>query len=155
MIRLIFFLSLSPLFAKDCRDIIARVEKAYGIPEGLLSAIAETESRCRPYAVSRGRQSFYFSTLQETTKFVEDAYRRGFKNLNVGCMQLNYRSHRRSFSNTPEMIHPELNIVHAAKLLKSAYQRYGSWENAVRTYNCGNPYGSKRYWNRIVRIWKS
>jgi hypothetical protein len=157
MVRFIFFMSLglflNKAFAKDCLEIIKRVEKVYNIPNGLLYAIAKKESRCTPYAVSRGRQSFFFSSLKETIPFVQDAYRRGFKNLNVGCMQINFRSHKHSFSNALEMIHPEINIDYAARLLRNAYQRYGSWERAVRVYNSGKPYGSTRYWRSICALW--
>ncbi len=156
MIKYIFLALcfLTQLSAKDCRSILSRVERVYGLPEGILHAIAQVESRCHPYAVSAGGRSHYFSSLPEAAQFVMRLGARK-RNLNVGCMQLNFSSHRHSFADTYEMVHPELNIIHAAKMIIRFYSKYGSWERAVRTYNCGNPHGAKKYWKKVQRAWKT
>lgn len=144
---------LTQLSAKDCKSILSRAEKVYGLPDGLLHAIAHVESRCHPYAVNVGRRSHYFSSLSEAARFVmREGSRR--RNINVGCMQLNFSSHRHSFADTYEMVHPELNIIHAAKMIIRFYNKYGSWEHAVRAYNCGKPYGAEKYWRKVQRAWK-
>ena len=148
-----FFVLIGQLLAKDCREIIARLEKVYNIPQGLLMAIAKVESNCRPYAVSSGRQARYFDSLSAAVRFAEQARGQGRRNVSVGCMQLHFSSHRRSFENAYQMLHPEFNIGYAARMVASLYRRYGSWERAVRAYNCGSPHRARHYWSKVARFW--
>ena len=42
----------------------------------------------------------------------------GVTNIDVGCMQLNYRWHNKFFSNLSEMINPIKNVDYGAKVFK-------------------------------------
>ena len=45
------------------------------------------------------------------------------QNIDIGCMQLNYRYHGRMFKNLNDMTDPEENIYYAGKFLKKLFSQ--------------------------------
>lgn len=131
----------------NCPKIIAYFEKKYGIPEKLMLAIARVESRCRPWAVHHNGASHQFRHVTKALNFLETAT----GNIQIGCMQLDIRSHGRRFRTTEMMMTPYYNIEFAAKLLRRLYKRYGSWERAVSFYHAASPTAQKAYCRKITK----
>lgn len=136
--------ALSPLI-KITKD----AEGKHGIPDNLLTAIAHMESKCSPYAVNARGRGFYFKTKEEAVAFVEQLIEEGTTDINIGYMQLHYPSHKNRFASVADMIDPSHNIAYAAKLLKSLYKTYGSWEKAVERYKSDFCESSRQYQRQV------
>jgi hypothetical protein len=131
----------------DCRKLIAHFEKKYGIPQHLMLAISRVESRCKPWAIHHNGASLQFKQVKTALAFLKTAT----GNIQVGCMQLDCRSHQNKFGSLERMMMPYYNIEFSAKLLRRLYKRYGSWERAVSFYHAVSPEAQKLYCRRVVR----
>lgn len=131
----------------NCQQLTAFFEKKYGIPQHLLLAICRVESRCRPWAVYCNGASKHFRTRKQALDYV----RSSSGNIQVGCMQIDIRSHQQNFKSLEAMITPYYNVEFSAKLLKRLYKRYKSWERAVAFYNAASPVAQARYCKLVSR----
>ncbi|GHS97474.1 hypothetical protein AGMMS50296_4470 [Alphaproteobacteria bacterium] len=140
--------------SSDCEKIIKHFEKKYKIPEGLLLAIAQVESICRPWAVNNFFTSCYFYTQDSALKHIQNLEKAPQLSLSVGCMQINWKAHQKEFKDVSEALQPYTNIQFAAKLLRNLFGRYGSWEEAIRWYNPANRKPNDFYLKKVKRHWK-
>ena len=141
--------------ASEIGNIISKKEIEYGLPAGLLRSIASVESDTKPYAVNKQKKSHYFSSKAEATNCVETALSEGCTNLSIGCMQLHYSSHKEHFRSINDMLTPKQNIDYAARMLKGFYNRYGSWEQAIKHYHAGKRKQNNTYYEKVMRKYKS
>lgn len=138
------------------KDLLKFFEKKYNIPKGLLSAICYVESRNNPWVFNSRGVSYRFSSKNEALKSLERIHKNGFQNNHIGCMQINWPSHKRNFKNIDQLLIPYNNIEYAAKLLVKGYKKNGSWEKAVQYYNSSPKiYKSISYQEKVFRIWKT
>lgn len=135
----------------DCQAIIKHFENEYRIPKNLLAAVATVESRNKPWSVNARGRSHVFPTKNEAVSFIEKQKLRGTKNIYVGCMQICLKSHGKRFQTIDHALTPYNNIRYAAKLLRSLFDRFGSWESALMHYNASSRKVS--YKNRVLAIW--
>lgn len=138
--------------SSDCAVLTRFFELKYGIPNGLLLAIAKVESRCQPWAVNHRCVSKYFKNMDEAAQYVSHL-EKTHKNISIGFMQINWPVHRFSFSNLTEAFTPYTNVQFAAELLCRLYKRYGSWEMAVCWYNPKNKKPNLKYWKKVQANW--
>lgn len=127
-------------------------EVKHGIPENLLMAIAHFESNKSAYAVNARGRGHFFKTKEQAAAFIDKLVKEGYKNINVGCMQLNYAAHRKRFKSLEDMLEPEKNIAYAARLLVSLKRSHGSWERAVEAYKGSFSETSQNYRSRIFSL---
>jgi hypothetical protein len=144
---------ISLVHSTKCPEIITHFEKSLGIPKNLLQAIATVESRKSPWAVFAGGQSAFFKSKEAALKYVNLKNAQGVKVINIGCMQIDYATHKRSFGDVNKIITPYYNIQFAAKYLKRLYQIHGSWADAVRYYNSNDARFNIAYKNRVLAKW--
>lgn len=100
----------------------------YGIPPNILKAVAYQESGWRADAKSFDGQH------------------------GKGIMQIDDRFHQ--FARTNEVWDPVKNIDYGANLLKSLYDKTGSWEAALKRYNGGSSYPPKIMAHAQNQPWK-
>lgn len=124
----------------DCSELIRYFERRYDIPTGLLAAIAWVESRGHLWAINNLSSSRYCKSQEEAIIYVRQLERSNQPSISIGCMQVNWQVHKDQFADLNEALTPYYNIKFAAKLLKSLYKRFGSWEKAIGWYN---PKGNK------------
>jgi len=136
-------------------SVIAKTERIYKIPSGLLSAIAEVESGNRAYALNIAGSSIYAKSLSEAKRIAQQKIDSGATNIDLGLMQLNWRWHGSAFANIEEMLQPEKNIEYAAKLLKSLHLQHGNWQAAIRYYHSSKPRYHLRYSHKVAMHWLS
>lgn len=134
-------------------DYARKAEQDYGIPTGLLSALAFVESKCTPYAVHAKGRGHFFNTKAEAVHFVNTMRAQGVRNIDVGYMQLNVPSHISQFRSIDQMLDIESNIRYAARLLKQLYKRYGNWPHAVERYRSVFCDESRRYQAHVYQVW--
>ncbi len=134
-----------------------RSARENAVPVAVLYAVALTETgqrgRLNAYAMNiHGRPAFN-ETLGEALAAFDRARRRGETLVDLGCMQINYRWHHRSFSSVEEMFEPSRNVDYAARFLRQLRRKEGSWTAAVARYHSGpgNPPAQRRYVCAVIR----
>ncbi len=147
----------------QCEYLAKEAEKKYGLPENILLSISRVESgyrkidgikRAWPWALNAGGDSAYFETKNEALNSLKARVKRGVTNIDVGCMQLNYRWHNKFFNNLSEMMSPDKNVDYGARFLKRLYDRHGSWEKAVKYYHSSKSKFNVRYFKKVKAVWQ-
>lgn len=141
------------LVRSDIQKLIASEEKAKGIPKGILNSIAAVESQHDVYAVNARKKSHKFKTKAEAISFIKRAAKSGEKNISVGCLQLHYGTHKKNFASVEDMLSPKSNVAYAAMLLRSLYDKYGSWERAIKKYHNSKEQYSNLYYRKVMRAY--
>ena len=127
-----------------CEYLAKDAERRYELPENILLSISRVESgyqkvdgvtRAWPWTLNAGGDSAYFQTKEAALDHLKEKTKKGTTNIDIGCMQLNYRWHKKFFNNLDDMMTPEKNVDYSARFLKKLYKRHGSWEKAVKYYN--------------------
>lgn len=157
-----FLISLAfalPAAAQDCATLAARAGTAEGIPDGLLPAIALVESGHAdgkggrapwPWTLNQGGESHYLDSKDQALAVLEDILSTGTTNVDLGCMQLNWRWHAKAFSGPEEMLDPVANTAYAARFLKELKNQLGSWELATAAYHSTDPERGRGYVARVA-----
>lgn len=153
-----------PAAAQDCASLAAQAGLAEGLPDGLLPAIAMVESGHAdgqggrapwPWTLNQGGKSHYLETKDEALSILQDILASGTTNVDLGCMQLNWRWHAKAFSGPEEMLDPVANTTYAARFLKELHHQLGSWELATAAYHSTDPERGRGYLARVAAAQKS
>ena len=161
---LVLFVSAVPLRATtpDCEVLAAEASRQYGVPEGLLVAIARTESgiargqtevRAWPWTANVQGESHYYDSRQEMQAHLDRVIGADISNVDIGCMQLNYHWHGDRFAGLELMLDPHSNVTYAAGYLRQLHDETGSWEGATRYYHSRDPDRGAAYLGRVNRMW--
>lgn len=118
-----------------CRQLIPTIAKEVGVPARVLTAMARVESGHQCFAVNNAGQSLAFKTMQEAKDYAQEQIQQGNENIDLGCLQINWRYHQQHFTNPTQLLHPQNNIRYAAMFLKQLYHTLGSWSKAVAAYH--------------------
>lgn len=129
-----------------CESLIRDAEIKYGIPKGLLKAIALIESGRKistnskklsvwPWTINADGKSYFLNSKNEAIEKVIKLKKNGAKFIDVGCMQVNLHYHKDAFKNLDEAFSPQKNIEYAAKYLTSLKTQLNSWKMAVCYYH--------------------
>lgn len=148
---------------KLCDQAIAAAERRHGLPDGLLGAIALAESgrwskehsarTAWPwtiYAEGRGR---YLPSKAAALAEIRGLRAKGVRNIDIGCMQVNFHFHGEQFDDINQMIDPAYNADYAARFLKDLQGETATWTEAVGFYHSRTPSNSKPYRNRVLDFW--
>lgn len=140
----------------DCRPLAAEAEASFGIPPGILQAIALAESgvggTAWPWTINARGRAFYLRSHQEALAVAEAATRHYGGSIALGCMQVYLRYHGERFSDLGQMLDPAVNVRYAATFLLALQRDHGSWEAAVRHYHASNPAAQATYLCRVLTI---
>lgn len=149
----------APAAAQDCARLAAEAGAEAGLPDGLLPAISLVEAGRGdgnggvapwPWTLNEGGKGMYFDTREEALSYLEDAVARGVTNIDVGCMQLNWKWHSAGFPSAAEMIDPVRNTRYAARFMVELQSRLGSWETAAAAYHSTDPERGERYLQKVL-----
>lgn len=155
----LILLTALPAAAQDCARLAAEAGAAEGIPDGLMPAIALVESGHSdgqggrspwPWTLNRGGESHYLDSKEEALAKLDEILAGGTTNVDLGCMQLNWRWHGQSFSGPDEMLDPVANTAYAARFLKELHAQLGSWELATAAYHSTDPDRGTAYLARVA-----
>ena len=135
------------------KRLIQATEEQYGIPSGLLEAIAFVESGINNHVINIAGKSVIAMNNKEALKIISDARENGIKNIDVGVMQLNYRWHSNAFANIQEILNPKNNIEYAAKFLLRLKKQHGTWYAAICNYHSSKPNHQIKYSYKVVMRW--
>ena len=87
--------------------------------------------------------------------YVEKYTKQGKKNIDLGCMQVNFMYHPNAFKNFNEAFDPDKNVEWAANMLKSLYAKFGTWESAVGYYHSYRKSKRKKYSQKVFNTLSS
>ncbi|MEE9194943.1 MAG: transglycosylase SLT domain-containing protein [Alphaproteobacteria bacterium] len=148
---------------KICSETISRHERAQHIPGQLLSAVALAESGrwdkanrahfAWPWTVTAGGKGRFFTTKAKAIAAVRRLQKRGVRNIDVGCMQINLYYHKSAFATLEEAFDPDLNVAYAARLLRRLNDARRSWTMAVGLYHSSSRSRHYRYRRKVLRFW--
>jgi soluble lytic murein transglycosylase-like protein len=128
--------------ADPCGAAIERAARLTGVPVPLLRAIGEVESGVQisekriswPWAVNDGRR-LLFRNRETAAAHVEALIAAGRPNVDIGCLQVNWRWHAEAFEAPAQLLDPATNALYAARYLAALRQELGSWAAAVSAYH--------------------
>jgi hypothetical protein len=148
-----------------CHQYIPYYEKALRIPSRLLESIALTESARQypgtkmtvawPWTVMAEGRGRYYNTRIEAITEVRKLQKRGVRNIDVGCMQVNLRAHPDAFKDLEQAFDPAYNVRYAAQFLTGLRNRHNSWVKAVGFYHSGTPDRHKMYRDKVLARWRN
>ena len=155
-----FYLLAGTLLANkyDCIIAAKKYEEVYGIPENLLLSVSLTESGRRikngefiswPWTINRKGKGKFFDNKVIAINYVKEYTKKGKKNIDLGCMQVNFMYHPNAFKNFYEAFDPDKNVEWAATKLKSLYAKFGTWESAVGYYHSYRKLKRKKYSQKV------
>ena len=144
-----------------CEEAIQTVEKKYNIPYKLLSAISLTETGRTidgnfvswPWSFNVSGKTVLFENEDNARKFLKEKIKKNLNNIDIGCMQINYKYHNKRFKNLDDILNPLSNVDWAAKYLKSLFSKYKSWNTAISRYHSSNPKRMKNYLKKVHKNW--
>lgn len=141
-----------------CVEVIARAERTYGIPPGLLQAVGVVESgrptaggelQPWPWTLNVNGKGRFFQSAAAAHLGFEAALASGETNIDVGCMQINTRAHPDAFASTWMALDPVANVAYAARFLARLYDETGSWSQATSYYHSRTPRLAEAYQRRV------
>lgn len=141
-----------------CQKYIEEAARKTGVLPEILWAVAKTESNYKgrpwPWTVNVGGKGHYFPDRLSAQKFLKKLPKKMRYQTDVGCMQLNWGYHGKSFSNLTSMLTPRLNMLYAAYFLKELYQETGKWANAIAYYHSRKWMRGGKYATYVARLVK-
>ena len=147
-----------------CAAAIRRVEAGTALPAGLLAAVALSESGRRdpearravawPWTVNNAGDGRYFASKAEAIAHVEALHRRGERNIDVGCLQINLKYHPEAFASLEEAFAPSSNVAYGADFLLRLHEETGSWARAVERYHTADVPRGQAYRERVYDRWQ-
>ena len=143
----------------QCTQAVAAAEAKYGIPNGLLLAIAKTESgrpiaglkglQPWPWAVDADGRAYYFDQEAAAVSFLRTA---GAVQTDVGCVQINLQSHPHAFPNLDAAFDPARNADYGGLFLRRLFDETGNWFTAVGYYHSRTPDLAATYRDRVSAV---
>ena len=146
-----------------CEYLAKEAEVKYGLPENILLSISRVETgyqkvngvrRAWPWTLNAGGDSAYFQTKDAALKSLKRRVKQGVTNIDIGCMQLNFRWHKKFFKNLSDMMSPEKNVDYGARFLNRLHKRHGSWEKAVKYYHSSKSKFNVKYYKKVRAVWE-
>jgi hypothetical protein len=131
-----------------CLDAIAQQEAQYGMPAGLLKAIARVESSGSPYGdaakpwpwtLNVGGAGHYYPTKEAALTALETYKAESDVNIDVGCMQISLRHHPNAFPDLATALDPAANVAYGALFLVALHDKSGDWMIASGDYHSTTP----------------
>lgn len=136
-------------WAQGCLPFIPPAERYYGLPPGLLQAIALTESgqdgAPYPWALNIGGQPVIAPTYQAAAPLLRRLDGTPRRDVAIGCMQIHMQYHLDKFVDPEWALHPQYNVWYAASYLDELHRRYGDWSAAVAHYHGSDPAAQRQY----------
>lgn len=148
---------------RDCIRFVQSYERSMRIPQGLLTAIAYTESGREvngervpwPWAINAGGIGQYFDTKEQAVATVRKLLDEGQRSIDVGCMQINLRYHPNAFRDIDQAFDPAANVAYGAQYLTSLYRLQGSWPKAVERYHSSDDGRRAEYREKVLAFWNT
>ncbi len=127
-----------------CLTAARRAERIHGLPDGLMVAIALSESGLHAHALNIGGRAYFPETPEEARALLAAAP--GRSSVMAGCVQVNARVHAR---NSDWPLDAERSADWAGGMLHRWYSETGSWTTALARWHGGSPASTRRVLCRV------
>jgi hypothetical protein len=122
-----------------------------------MSAIARVESghtvqgtfRAWPWTLNEAGRGSYLASKQEALAALDHVLASGRRNVDIGCMQINWRWHGAQFTTLAQMMDPVENTRYAARYLRNLHKELGDWDLAVMRYHSADHARGHAYMRRV------
>ncbi|MBN8829002.1 MAG: transglycosylase SLT domain-containing protein [Sphingobacteriia bacterium] len=156
MVRLVvilFIIVTSKLSSADssCKAHFKQAAKLYEIPNGILQTVSLIEARKHPWTINVKGKGYYFKTKEYAVAYVSKLIKAGHKNIDIGCMQINYKFHGSNFSSIEEMFEPETNVTYAARFLSQNFKEFKDWRRAIAVFHSREETLGQVYLGKFLR----
>ena len=135
------------------------VSSMYGVPRGLLRAISLTESGMAgkpwPWTLNVYGRAYRYVGEKQTVAAVRNFLARGITMVDIGPMQVDWRYHGWRFGSVRAAANPLRNVAVAARILRDAYTKTGSWVAAVGQYHGGDTVRQQHYIHLVMARWRT
>jgi hypothetical protein len=139
----------------DCRSFIAPAERYYGLPPGLLGAMAMVESGYRgaphPWALNIAGQAVMAPDYPTAASLLREQDGRIRRDVAIGCLQIHMGYHLAQFGAPEWALLPRYNVWYAALFLRQLGERYGTWAAAIAHYHASDPAAERIYLCQVAR----
>jgi soluble lytic murein transglycosylase-like protein len=144
----------------DCERLVEQAAQHEGIPPGLMTAIARVESgrtsdgnfAAWPWTLNQGGDGSFHDSRAAAATALDALLAAGVTNVDIGCMQLNWRWHGHAFPDAPAMLDPRRNTAYAAQFLADLFAETGDWTEAVARYHSRDPDRGAAYAARVASL---
>lgn len=145
-----------------CLEEIAKQEAQYGMPSGILKAIARVESSGSPYGeitrpwpwtLNVGGAPHYYPTKAAALTALTGFRVQSDVNIDVGCMQISLKYHPNAFPDLATALDPVANVDYGALFLTALKDASGDWLQAVGDYHSTTPGFGDTYRNLVQVAW--
>jgi hypothetical protein len=145
----------------SCRLAIAAAETRYGIPKGVLTAMALVESGRTnpatgqrepwPWSANAEGTDHVFETREQAVAWVRQAEAGGMRSIDTGCLQVNRKHHPGAFASLEAAFDPTANTDYAARFLVSLHDgpAASDWMRAAGMYHSQTPELANAYRERV------
>lgn len=141
-----------------------QVASEYGLPPGLLYAVALTESgqsslsdgqfRPWPWALNIDGEGHYFPSRQMAWQALEMVLTETKTSVDIGLMQISWRYHRSVLGSSWLALDPYHNLRVAAAILRDCFVEHTHWIQSAGCYHAPNdPARADRYGQRVKAHW--
>ena len=129
-----------------------------------MDALARAESALRParhgvparypwpWTLNVEGRGYHFRTRHAAEAYLAATLGAGITNVDIGCNQVNWRTHAHAFAAPSDALDPVQNARFAAEFLRLLYAETGSWADAIARYHSRNPERAARYRCRIAAV---
>ncbi len=152
---------LIPEASLQCRQAVALVERAAGVPPRLMAAIARVESGRSdgqggvhpwPWTINVEGEGHVYASKAEAIAAVRAFQARGARSIDVGCMQVNLMYHPTAFASLDDAFDPMANARYAAKFLGDLYAQTRDWSRATAMYHSATPALGDNYQRKVFAV---
>jgi len=140
----------------DCEAHAVAAGQEAGIPDGIMPAIARVESgrngRAWPWTLNQGGTGSYHPTKAAALAKLTEILSTGVQNVDLGCMQINWRWHSAEFANAETMMDPVANTRYSARYLRALRDQHGNWDSAIQAYHSNVPTRGAAYGRKVATV---
>jgi len=151
--------------ATQCETAVLSAEISARLPPRLLHAISLTESgrtdpatgtaRAWPWTINAEGDGQFLATRQAAIAAVKSLLARGVQSIDVGCLQVNLKSHPHAFASLEEAFDPRANALYAAHFLNTLYADGKDWTRAIAAYHSETPALGDAYRVLVLARWQN
>jgi hypothetical protein len=146
-----------------CTGAIRAAERTFDLPEGLLMAVALTETGRRiggaltpwPWSINAAGEGVWLEDRGAALALVRDLRAGGIASIDVGCMQVNLKWHEAAFPSLEAAFDPATNVAYAARHLQALRATSRDWLEAAGRYHSANPARARAYLARLSGNWQA
>ena len=153
----------APHQGRLCTGAIRTAERTFDLPEGLLMAVALTETGRRigdaltpwPWSINAAGEGVWLDDRGAALERARDLQRSGIESIDVGCMQVNLKWHKGAFGSLEAAFDPGTNVAYAARHLKELRATSRDWLEAAGRYHSGDQARARAYLARLSSNWRA